>query len=937
MKETNVTRRRELAMVVYACLSLAACGGGGGSKSGGGNPVVVVPPPPPPPPVPPPAPPTVPVDPDPPADPHLALIGADTAHAAGLTGKGQKVVVVDSGVLPDHPALSGRVVKQLSYVDPSLNDTSVGDVTGHGTAVAQILAGAVVGKFAGGVAPEATIVSARVVGDKEDVHAPSTSVTSTMLADLTAQTLDASVIVHTWGGMNWDPYYDYQTGFDIDRAVTQYRFNVAAAGDSGLADPTSFAALPTSVGRNPRTGWLTVVALDEKDPTQIASYSNRCGVAAGYCLAAPGTVVTMSSTSTAEHPVYQTASGTAMAAAQVGGAVALVQQQFPGMGNDAVWEILLGTADDLGAPGPDNVYGYGRVNIARAIRGPSRLDFSLFQVDLAAGHSAVFGNDISGAGQMWIRTGTNDTLTLAGHNSYAGETRLLGGNLDVTYGVPGEFYSVLGSTTTMHGDFGSLADVSGRLITGDTPVHVHGKFTLRYFDSMLSVKLGAPLIVDGAASLDGKLEILGAVPGYTTTAHQTILSASSITGSFAQLVMGQGVFLSSTLQYTPSEVWLDTRSLNITQVATTSMSRSMAAISSAQRLDGAFAQIDKSLAPSSTGGNEPDLSMLVAAGGIQQSRDTKTAQASLESLSGQLYAAGTAVTLAGIEAGNEALVDHLDRQGAVGAWTQALGYQGGLSRSGFGSVGVNLGGSLVGADVPIGHTGFAGLAVGQLRSTGQLAGNFDRQRNRATEGMAYAGARGDHWYGVGRFGFGGFRGDMRRLLRFGEQGAFAGSETTGRYNMAYAETGYRTQVGAFSLTPFANLQYATIQRSAFEEGGGDGFGLSANSQTTSRWELGLGVRAGASWLTSLGRLRFDGKLGWQNAFATRGEAFSARYTGIAQWAPVEGIGLSRQAGTAGFALGWDLSERAQLGMDVDQRLADRDHSRSASARFRLAW
>jgi hypothetical protein len=36
-------------------------------------------------------------------------------------------------------------------------------------------------------------------------------------------------------------------------------------------------------------------------------------------------------------------------------------------------------------------------------------------------------------------------------------------------------------------------------------------------------------------------------------------------------------------------------------------------------------------------------------------------------------------------------------------------------------------------------------------------------------------------------------------------------------------------------------------------------------------------------------------------------------------------------------MGMDLSERSQIGIDVDQRFADRDHSRSASASYRLSW
>jgi subtilisin family serine protease len=142
-------------------IGLAACGGGGGSRSSGSGTGVVVAPPPPP------TTPTQPTQPDPPVDAQLRLTGADVAQAAGFTGKGVTIGIIDSGVTAAHPALTGRVLDKLNYVDPGTNNLSVDDVVGHGTAVAQIAAGRAFGNFAGGVAPDATIVSARIINDKE--------------------------------------------------------------------------------------------------------------------------------------------------------------------------------------------------------------------------------------------------------------------------------------------------------------------------------------------------------------------------------------------------------------------------------------------------------------------------------------------------------------------------------------------------------------------------------------------------------------------------------------------------------------------------------------------------------------------------------------------------------------------------------------------------
>jgi len=930
VNQRNLPRQRELAFAVCLSLGLAACGGGGGSKSGGAG-IVVTPPPP-----------TTPTEPDPPIDAQIALTNVAAAHAAGFTGNGVAIGIIDSGVTSTHPALTGRVTAKLTYVDPSTNNTGVDDVVGHGTAVAEIAAGRAFGKFAGGVAPDATIISARIINDKaptDDGSGQGNQVTSadplgTVNGDVIAR--GARVLNNSWGGVYWDASDTAATKsfHDAYAPFTAGHLFVFAAGNSGEANPSTVAALP-SRAPDVEAGWLTVVALDSNNPTQMATYSNRCGVAMNYCLAAPGDVIVASATSTATNTSYEVWKGTSLAAPQVSGAAAVVMQAFPALGVNAVRQIILGTADDLGAAGPDAVFGYGRLNVGRAIRGPATFDWGNFDAATAAGQDAAFLNDIKGAGGLNVSG--NGRLTLSGTNTYAGTTNVSGSaTLESMLGVPGAVTISGTANLIAHGDIGGSVNNAGQLTTLDTSTHITGDFT-QTANGRLSQKLGAPLIVSGTASLAGDFYIAGAISGYTVTSHQQVIAANAISGAFATQTPAAGVFLSAQLQYLPKEVWVDTTQLSITQVATTSMSQSVAAVSSAQRLDGAFAQINASLASGSPTAAAMDERTLLAAGSIQQSSSQQVAQASLESLSGQLYAASTAVTLAGIDAGNDALINHLDQHGPTGAWTQSLGSQGGLSRAGFGSVGFNLDGALVGNDVKIGNNGFAGVAVSQMRSTGQLSGSVDRQTNRATEGMLYAGSRGANWYGVGRFGFGSFHGDTQRLLRLGDQGAFAGTDDSGHYNVAYGEFGYRTNVGALTLTPYANAQFASIRRAGFQELGGDGFGLAANGQTTSRWQAGFGLRAGSSWLTSYGKLHIDAKLGWQNAFATKGEVFSARYNGIAQWAPVEGIGLSRRAGTAGFTMGMDLSERSQFSMDVDQRFADRDHSHSATLSYRLAW
>ena len=125
--------------------------------------------------------------------------------------------------------------------------------------------------------------------------------------------------------------------------------------------------------------WLSVVATDRNN--RITPFSNGCGEAANYCLAAPGAWVlsTVYSEDGDFHSylsktAYAQFQGTSMAAPMVSGAAAVVKGAYPNLTARQVVDILLRTATDLGAPGTDPVYGHGLLNLARALQpiGPTR-------------------------------------------------------------------------------------------------------------------------------------------------------------------------------------------------------------------------------------------------------------------------------------------------------------------------------------------------------------------------------------------------------------------------------------------------------------------------------------------------------------------------------------------------------------------------------------
>ncbi len=84
-------------------------------------------------------------------------------------------------------------------------------------------------------------------------------------------------------------------------------------------------------------------------------------------LAAPAVEITSTDIRTGGHNGYRVATGTSDATAIIAGAAALVRSRFPTMSAADVVHRLTATADDKGPPGRDDEYGYGVVNLVKAL------------------------------------------------------------------------------------------------------------------------------------------------------------------------------------------------------------------------------------------------------------------------------------------------------------------------------------------------------------------------------------------------------------------------------------------------------------------------------------------------------------------------------------------------------------------------------------------
>jgi bacillopeptidase F len=318
-------------------------------------------------------------------EPGLAAINAPAMWEMGYTGKNLLFLSMDTGVFPNHPAISNRFLgnhRPLSQVWYGLRSPVPTDhaSSSHGTHTTGTVLGLVEEtNDTIGVAYNAYwIASDPVASSESDLLDPADFMNVfqwVLNPDGNEETTDdvPDVINNSWGYS-----YDLALAFDAcNMEEAQILEVIEAAGilspfsagnDGPAAQTTGFPAMMAyselnvmSVGAvNGNTDAFPIANFSSRGPTPCVETGGSLQIKPE--VSAPGVSVR----SCSGQDEFSLLSGTSMACPHVSGALLLLKEAYPYLDAVSLKEALYVTAHDLGEAGEDNVYGNGMIDVLAA-------------------------------------------------------------------------------------------------------------------------------------------------------------------------------------------------------------------------------------------------------------------------------------------------------------------------------------------------------------------------------------------------------------------------------------------------------------------------------------------------------------------------------------------------------------------------------------------
>ena len=686
----------------------------------------------------------------------------------------------------------------------------------------------------------------------------------------------------------------------------------AAGNDRFKNNPSLEGGLPY-VFNELEKGWINVVGLAKDRPLNPGSTDwsdldrlNGAGVAKNWTVTAVSGITVQSKVNGVKG-IYEM-NGSSFAAPIVTGTAALIKEKYPWMTGDLIRQTILSTATDIGKKGVDEDFGWGLLNIGKALNGPA-----LFDKRLALGNNVVldvtpgtyiFGNNISGDAGL-IKNGTG-TIRFDGNLTYTGNTVINNGSLV----IKGVSYNSA-STRIVKGNFVAASNVniqndvqneSGNFEVEGNNVTVGGNYTASE-KATTTLNSNASVHVKGKVTLDGStIELKSEKDGVAqyVTAKGTeakITSDSKIEGNVSNVETAE--MLKGNVEAAENGLNATLSRKNVEEYISELPEADAMRKDVAENLEASFKKLDEEVEK----GNGAIEKFALGAAQVQ-AMSLPTRAAVLDSLSGQIYASAQALTFQHSQTVNKDLSNRLVMLGTLenvgdnaGVWVTGIGASGKLKQEGFGEGSTKVYGGQAGIDRQFGKSLILGTALSY--STSRV--NFNRHGGKSDAdsfGISLYGRLGNRevpYYLQGRIGAGFVDSNVERDIILGTSDVSrAKINHKDTVYSGYLETGYDVRKGNFTLTPYVGLSHDTVRRGGFTEENSQ-FGLTAGKKTYSQTAglVGLRVGQGVNWSNG-SKSTFQAYVTHQRAFKEQDLSFDAAYTGLSNAKfTVKGIGLSK--------------------------------------------
>ena len=545
---------------------------------------------------------------------------------------------------------------------------------------------------------------------------------------------------------------------------------------------------------------------------------------------------------------------------------------------------------------------------------------------LTSASSADILGAITGTGGLTL-SGGNETLS--GTNTYTGTTTISGGTLTVIGSLAGPV-TVAGGKLNGTGTVGAVSVASGgTLAPGDAigVLHVNGAVNFASGSTYaveVSPTAADETIATGAITIASGTTLAVNQDAGTYTAHDyTLISAASISGTFATVTGDTFSGLNSTIQYSATGVDLILTAVPPPAPVTF--------------LFGTFGKSPDQVAVGDAVTAGPATGALYTTLGGVVTSNTAAVPATLAQLSGDIHASLRSAIIEDGKIIRDTVIDHaIAGSDGITVWGAGFGAYGTMDgASNAGDVHHNDSGVIMGADMPVMDNVNVGVGIALTGQRIAVPNESATASGGTNHVIGYADWTDSQWVASLGWDYGwGANQVTRAITQFSETDS---DHQSNRLGQVFGEVGYRIPSEIMALEPYLDLANVSARTGAFTETGGIA-ALDGGAKSNSESYATFGARATLPAISLEGIAMVpDFNLGWQHAFNRFASTQTLVFAGTGENFAVSGVPLDSDTAAIQAGLDFILMPTASLDIGYDGEVSSRvqDHAVRADLAWRL--